>query len=158
MLERTGCMWAWAADHPRSWLVITTNIGWKKDGVAVMGAGVAATAAELYPALPIWYGLRCQRYKADTAVCPYYLGNLIMFPTKPFNAAQPWLSWQSKASLGLIERSTIQLQKLGQILGQAAPEIVLPLVGCANGKLERQPVLTILRRYLDDRFILIEQL
>lgn len=141
-------------------MVITTNIGWKKDGANPMGAGIAKQAAELFDELPAWYGARCKKYGADTAVCMYEPANFILFPTKPLNERTPWLSWQSKSDLALIRRSAIQLQKLSEIMVERKMlfgEIAIPLVGCENGGLERRDVVPILKQYLDDRFVLIER-
>jgi hypothetical protein len=143
----------------KRWAVIPTNIGWKRDGSNPMGAGVALAASELYPDLATWYGDHCQKYGANTAVCPYYEGNLILFPTKPLNVRQPWMSWQSPSDIDLIARGVKQLQKLGEILREKKlvfGEIALPLVGCGAGGLERAEVVPILKDGLDDRFVLLE--
>ena len=157
MIERVGDLWNYHSEG--KWVVVTTNIGWKKNGSNPMGAGLARTAAEKYPELPGWYGHRCKKYGEDTAVCYFESGRLILFPTKPLNEEQPWLSWQQDADLALIKRSTIQLQKLGEILqdkGTVFGNIGVPLVGCLNGNLGPRQFLPILRHYLDDRFILLE--
>lgn len=157
MIQRHGSIWVWQAE--KRWVVIPTNIGWKKDGSNPMGAGVAAQAASMYDDLKSWYGARCKKYGADTAVCPYYPGNLIMFPTKSLNVAQPWSSWQMKSDIELIRRGAIQLEALGQILTDKKVcfgEIGLPLVGCGAGGLDRSDVVAVLDKYLSDRFVLLE--
>ncbi len=156
MIERRGNITTWMAE--KRWAVIPTNIGWKRDGSNPMGAGVALAAADMYPDLAAWYGGRCQKYGTKTAVCPYHPGNLILFPTKPLNIRQPWMSWQSPSDIDLIVRGVTQLQKLGEILketGRSFGEIALPLVGCGAGGLERAMVVPILKK-LDDRFVLLE--
>lgn len=156
VLERTGNIWDWHSEG--RWTVITTNIGWRKDGACPMGAGVAKKAAELYPELPEWYGNRCKRYGAQTAVAPYDPGHLILFPTKPLNEVQPWLSWQNDADLALIERSAKQLVALVTILEKLKKLfglVGLPMVGCGNGNLKPRDVLWTIRPLLDDRFILL---
>lgn len=158
MLERVGSLWNFH-DEGRP-IVITTNIGWKKDGSNPMGAGVAKIAAERYPELPGWYGRRCKQYGADTAVCYYELGNFFLFPTKPLDEDQPWMSWKGDSDLDLIRRSTIQLAKLVEILrdkGRFMPSIGMPMVGCGNGNLTPRDVLPILRPNLDDSFTLFEK-
>lgn len=157
MVERIGNIWDWQAE--KRWIVIPTNIGWKKDGCNPMGVGVAAKAADMYPDLPLWYGLRCKRYGADTAVAPYYAGNLILFPTKALNEREPWASWRDNSDIVLLTRSTIQLQMLGKILfdrKKCFGEIALPLVGCGAGGLSREDIVPILRAHLDNRFVLLE--
>jgi len=154
MIEKIGNIWD---SHEHGWwIVITTNIGWRKSGDAVMGAGIAKAAAEKCPKLPGWYGDRCEKYGADTAVAIYKPGRFILFPTKPLNESQPWMSWKNDADLGLIMRSTIQLAKLIDIVNLGT-QVGLPLVGCENGNLRAKQVLPILRSYLDDRFVLFER-
>jgi hypothetical protein len=158
MKEQNGDIWTWYKE--KRWIVITTNIGYNKVGDAIMGAGIAKKAAELHDDLAGWYGARCRKYQADTAVCLYEPGNLILFPTKPFNRSTPWLSWQSKSCPELIARSARQLAVVADIMEKRKllfGEIALPLVGCENGKLERHEVVPILREYLDDRFVLVER-
>lgn len=156
MVERMGSITTWMSE--KRWAVIPTNIGWKRDGSNPMGTGVALAAADMYPELPAWYGARCQKYQKDTAVCPYYMGHLILFPTKPFNFREPWMSWKSPSDLDLIVRGVAQLHKLVEVLTErkmVLGEVALPLVGCGAGGLDRAEVLPILRR-LDDRFVLLE--
>ncbi len=154
MLTRVGNIWDFHDE--KRWIVITTNIGWKKDGTNPMGAGIALSASDKYPELPCWYGKRCKKYGADTAVAVYKPGRLILFPTKPLNLSQPWMSWKSDADIDLIRRSTIQLAKLAEVIN-IGTKIGLPLVGCENGNLRAKQVLPILRQYLDDRFVLFER-
>lgn len=158
MLRKTGDIWSYHAEG--CWIVITTNIGWRNDGRNPMGAGIAAQAATFFPDLPLWYGHRCLKYGKDTAVCPYPDAKFILFPTKPLNIENPWLSWQADSDLVLIERSAIQLQKLGEILrnvNENIGPIALPMVGCQNGRLLPEVVRPILARRLDDSFILVER-
>jgi hypothetical protein len=159
MRERVGSLWTLHSDGRP--VVVETNIGWKKDGSNPMGAGMAKVAAEKYPELPGWYGRRCRRYGAETAVCYYETGNLFLFPTKPLNKDQPWMSWKNDASTELIRCSAIQLSVLVDILvskkGMFMPTIGMPLIGCGNSNLDAQDVLPILRPKLDDRFVLFEK-
>lgn len=157
MIECRGDIVAWMAK--RRWAVVPTNIGWKKDGRNPMGVGVAAAASNMYKELAMWYGMRCRKYGENTAVCPYYPGNLILFPTKPLDVCHPHASWRNKATIDLVARSAIQLQKLGEILvkkGFLNSEVAIPLVGCGAGGLPKSAVVSILQLYLDDRFVLVE--
>lgn len=158
MRQELGNLWRHHDDG--CWVVVTTNIGWKKDGSNPMGAGVAKEAAKRFPDLPEVYGARCKRYKETTAVWPFSPGKLILFPTKPFDAKQPWLSWQNDSDYGLVERSTKQLAKLVKVLrddhGIHIPKVALPMVGCGNGNLKKKRVIQILLRHLDDTFVLVE--
>jgi hypothetical protein len=153
MREVAGDIWEF--HQQGNWIVITTNIGWKKNGENPMGAGIAKAAAAMYPELPAYYGRRCKQYGTDTAVCEYKPGNLILFPTKPLDEISPWASWRSGSSLDLISRSAKQLAYLNMI--GPSRVIGLPLVGCQNGGLQRGDVIGILRENLDDNFILFER-
>lgn len=155
MRELSGDIWDFH-DEGR-WVVITTNIGWKKDGSNPMGAGLAKRASSIYEDLPHWYGRRCKKYLSNTSVCLYRPGKLIMFPTKALDEDKPWMSWKQDSSIDLIRRSTKQLPVLVdrcKLFG----DIGVPLVGCQNGNLPRRSVLPILHKYLDDRFVLIDRL
>jgi hypothetical protein len=149
MITRTGNIWDHHAEG--GWIVIATNIGWCKSGDAVMGAGIAKAAADKYPDLPAWYGQKCRKYQADTAVLPYKPGKLFLFPTKPL-ADQPWMSWKQDASLDLIRQSTTQLALWLEILqrdGKFIKPVGVPLVGCQNGNLKPKQVVPILQKYLN---------
>jgi hypothetical protein len=143
-----GDIWSTKYDWP-VYRVIPTNIGWKMDGSNVMGRGVAAQAAKLYPELAKWYGERCQRHWGDVGLRVWK--NLVLFPVKPLNEEQPQLSWRQPADLDLVDESIVELKWF-----LTEQEIVLPMVGCGNGELDPMSVLPILKRYLsDDRFTLV---
>ncbi len=152
-----GDIWSYAKD---SCIVIPTNAGYRMDGTNVMGRGVAQQAAEKYPELPLWYGGRCRVYGND-ACFPYpeMKPKLILFPTKPLNKKEPWLSWKQKSSITLIEKSTELLVAISEReldTANGKPRIVLPAVGCGNGGLELGEVVPILKKHLvSDRFILV---
>lgn len=147
--SRRGDIWKLVASHL---LVIPTNIGWKpRDGRNVMGKGLALQAAGKHPYFPLWYGLECMKKRAETPVLLYPHAPLIAFPVKPLNEATPWLSWKSKADLGLIERSAKQLAEM-----KTDHPVAVSMVGCGAGGLEMADVRPILDKYLSDpRFTLI---
>lgn len=155
MREQYGNIWTFHQEG--RWIVITTNIGFKKDGTNPMGAGVAKQAAERFEDLPAWYGDKCRRFGANTAVTIYKPGKLILFPTKPLGKNMPWMSWKQDSSLDLIRRSTKQLAYIIENKKEIFGDIGIPLVGCQNGNLRRKMVMPILRRFLNDRFVLIER-
>jgi hypothetical protein len=158
MITRQGNIWDHHAEG--GWIVITTNIGWKNDGTNPMGAGIAKTAADKYPELPLWYGKKCRKFEADTAVLPYKPGRLFLFPTKPL-AEQPWMSWKQDSSLELIRQSTQQLVLWLEILQKDGLKFIkpigVPMVGCQNGNLKPKQVVPILEKYLTDKFVLFER-
>jgi hypothetical protein len=141
----------------KGYIVIPTNLGWRKDGSNVMGRGLAAQAASLYPGLAERYGEMCRQYgeRLSCVVVSGYDTPLILFPVKPLNKEAPWLSWRSMANLTLIEQNTKCLVDLEKDLKDDLP-ILVPAVGCGNGGLALRDVLPILERYLvSDRFVLV---
>lgn len=158
MIEKIGSIWT--HHNEGGWIVIPTNVGWKKDGTNPMGAGLAKIASDQFPGLAEWYGQKCQNFREKTAVLPYKKGKLFLFPTKKL-ATQPWMSWQQDSCPDLIKISAEQLVLWLDIFKTKGTPIIkkvgVPLVGCDNGNLHRKQVLPILRKYLDDRFVLIER-
>ncbi len=159
MIEQTGDLWDFY--YEVRWIVITTNIGWKKNGSNPMGAGIARRAAGMFPELPEWYGARCQKYGANTAVANYDPARFFLFPTKPLNEEKPWMSWQSMADLELIKRSAKQLAALVDILSKRNShyftKIGVPVVGCENGGLRSSDVIPVLHEHLDNKFVLFHR-
>lgn len=145
MLETTGNIWMfWNQGHN---IVIPTNLGWKRNGSNVMGAGLAKQAMEKFTGLPACYGAVCRQL----AVGPvngyhriYYLPNehLILAASKPLNVEQPWLSWQGKASYEVVYESLGELRDLAA----KGTEFVLPVLGTGNGGLDYPTVVEMIRR------------
>lgn len=141
MLTRiTGNLWDY---HPDNWVVIPTNAGWRKNGDAVMGRGVAKQAAERVPQLPSLYGKTCREFKGYPFVASYPLYKMIMFPTKPLLSLIPELSWQQPASLELIEHL------LPSLLFLQTKDTYLPALGCGAGELTIAEVYPLLEKYLE---------
>jgi hypothetical protein len=141
----------------KGYIVIPTNLGWRKDGANVMGRGLAAQAASLYPGLAERYGEMCRQYgeRLSCVVVSGYDTPLILFPTKPLNKEAPWLSWQAMADLSLIEKNAKCLAELEGDLKDDLP-ILVPALGCGNGGLDLREVRPILERHLtSDRFVLV---
>ena len=138
-----------------SWIVIPTNIGWKKDGSNVMGRGLAKQAAIRFPKFPYWYGAVCRKY-AENSIWPldfypilkiegsiindkYTFLGLIPFPVKKLNRTQPHYSWSNPADLETIAISVkVFMQKHQKYVGKAA--VYFPLIGCGNGGLDWKDV------------------
>lgn len=129
------------------WVVVPTNIGWKRDHSNPMGVGVAGLFSRHYPDLASWYGERCRRFRAATAVQLYRPARLLLVPTKPLDPKSPWASWRQPACLSLLERSLRQLAYLGANLPLGI--IYLPLLGCGAGGLTETTVLPLLSKYLE---------
>lgn len=144
----------WRISKAEDDIVIPTNIGWRTNGKNVMGRGLAKDASLYYPHLPEWYGGKCYEHGSDTPVLRY--GPLLLFPVKPLNTSQPYLSWQQPASLDLIARSLFQL---AEIPPRDTGLVFVPLVGCGNGQLDPADVAPMIEAALghDDRFILVDK-
>ena len=46
----------WNVEPKDAWIVVPTNVGWKRDGSNVMGAGLAKQARLKFKQLPYDYG------------------------------------------------------------------------------------------------------
>jgi len=139
----------WKTAHENSgWIVVPTNMLCRKDGKAVMGAGVAKDAAELYPDLPVNLG---EYLRSGAKPLLYIEHPIICLPTK--------VDWRDPSDLDLIENGCFELANFARVLhslNNYSP-IYLPRLGCGLGGLnwERQvrPVLDVI---LDDRFVLVQ--
>lgn len=134
------------------WIGIPVNIGWTKDGINVMGAGLAQQAKELFPKFPSWFGERCKRLKKEVGVCLYDPGRLLALPSKPLNEQKPWLSWKNGSDLDLIAET---LQDLKRVADEERFKIAIPWIGCGNGGLERSQVKPLILHYLDQRITVV---
>ena len=138
-------------------VAISTNIGWTRAGLNVMGRGVAAQAAARFPKLSRRYGEYCRERGVSARVIAYCPTRgdtpLFLFPVKLLNTESPNLSWRHPADLDLIAKSATELLQYEPLFRT----IALPLVGCGNGGLRRQDVLAVLRNVLEsDVFVLVE--
>lgn len=136
-------------------LVIPTSIGWRTNGKAVMGRGLARDATRYYPSLPAWYGECCSAYGTDTPVLRY--GPLLLFPVKPLDEFQPYYSWKQPPSMDLVARS---LEQLSQMVLRPSGFVFIPLVGCWGSEaLDREDIRSLIEAVLgdNDRFILFEK-
>ncbi len=134
--------------HPDDWIVIPTNAGWRWNGQAVMGAGLALDAHRVNPGLANWYGRQLMESRNPFGcVSLWEPTKLVLFPTKPLNPSAPHLSWQEAATLDCIRSSVDQLKSLldgGRITGR----VLVPPVGCGLGGLSIDQVRPILEPLL----------
>lgn len=133
-------------DARKYYIVITTNIGWKKDGSNIMGAGLAKQAASKYPFLPEKYGMICKDRKQDTPVIVFHDIKLVMLPTKALNAGQPWLSWKNNSSIELIERGLLQIKDI--LKDDKIKKLGMSCPGAANGNIPIKRSLNLVKRIL----------
>ena len=129
-------------------IIIPTNCQVRKDGTAVMGAGLAKQAADRYPTLSQQYGMCLHSFKTK----PILLSpldiygrtrkNLLLFPTK--------IHWKDLSSLDLIlENAYYFIDNFPDHINN----IALPKLGCGLGGLDWETqVRPMLENILDDRF------
>lgn len=140
---------------------IPTNGIVKANNYAVMGAGLALAFANKFPKLPERLGGYLSKYKDNK---PYILGavkdNNFFIPKKEeLNDSCLIISFPTKnhykndSDLFLIENSCINLVNYANNLN--LKNIYLPKPGIGLGKLNYTDVEPILKKYLDDRFSII---
>lgn len=152
MIEEKGSIWKLA--HPvKDAVCVPVNVGWTKDGRNVMGRGIAQQAAYRHPEVPIWYGDVCMKGKGHPPVVAqrfkspkYQARTLIFVPTKALNVEKPFLSWQGKSEVWIIERSLMELNELAP--PNPNGKIYVPLVGTGFGGLKRSEVRPIMDKLL----------
>ena len=146
MKEVFGDFW----DYPADVKCITTNGSIRRDGLAVMGRGIAYQATYRVPGIAYdvaafirRVGLEVGRVREVEKVIYY------AFPVK--------FEWHQQADLGLIRRSCEQLQYFAIAL--PAEKFLLPRPGCGNGQRHWvDEVEPICRAVLPDNVLVIERL
>ncbi|MBI2353969.1 MAG: ADP-ribose-binding protein [Deltaproteobacteria bacterium] len=139
MHETTGDIWDY---RDKAIIAITTNGQVTKGGMAVMGRGVAAQSARLFPHIPATLGLLLAG-KGNHCHC---LGDgIVSFPVEHSPYELP--------DLRLIEQSARELAALADERGWSM--IVVPRPGCGGGGLSWMDVRPILERHFDGRFTVI---
>lgn len=129
MRYATGNLWT----YPAGYRVVTTNGIIKMNGEAVMGAGVAKQAAELYPKLPKALGDHIREH--GNVVGVFHQFKVITFPTKDH--------WRAPSILSLIDQSCRAMLRF-----KAWDEvIVMPPPGTGKGGLTWEQVQPILEDY-----------
>lgn len=151
MRHETGDIWALARAGDA--VVVPVNVGWRGDGLAVLGRGLALQAVRRFRWLRRWWGEICQRCGSGTGVVAVCCEDgkwaglwLVCFPVKPLNVAQPYLSWRAGADIGLIERGLVALARWGT--SGTVARILVPSLGCGNGGLSEAAVVPLMERHL----------
>lgn len=143
MTEIKGNIW----DYHRvgGYVVVPTNGFVKKNGMAVMGRGLAQQCARKFPQMPASLGTCLQIWGNQVIEYPDPM-RIFTFPVKH--------NWWEKADMGLIARSCNEIM---HILEQRKLNVYIPRVGCGNGQLPWEVVKPILFQLLDDRFMVVDQ-
>lgn len=148
MLERTCDLWDMSITADAR--CITTNGSVRKDGLLVMGRGVAAQAALKVPFLQEFLGWNVANLGSRCYPC--YSSDLgcwiVSFPVKH--------QWFEKADLELIKVSCQQLMDLCTWFSWRT--VLLPRPGCGNGGLHWDAVERVISPLLDSRIIVISKL
>ena len=134
----------WSPDFDGFWRCITTNVGWRKNGENVMGAGLAKQAKDRYPNLPMAYGKHCREFMEPHY--PYFFeeGKILCLPSKTLNERDPHLSWQENSDFGLIKSSYLMLKWWSD---EETDKYVAPLLGTRNGGLDKNLILELVKNY-----------
>ena len=117
----------WELHEDGFWVLVPTNMRRKKDGSAVMGAGLAKDAALRYPGLAAPYG------RALGAGCPmmaFPSWRLLLGPTKD--------DWRLPAKMGLVEQLLDRVAEWCRTHPGEAVVVAAP--GCGRGGLGYGPV------------------
>lgn len=141
MIERNGDLWQ--AYESGEWIIVPTNGMTRRNGEAVMGAGVALAAAKRIPRLPRLLGAQLRASGNHAYAWPAY--RFITAPSKhyPFEPA----------SLTLIERTA---QETAHWVAHYQVATIFSIqVGCGVGAQRWAVVAPILHRLWDTRFVVL---
>lgn len=139
-------------------ITITTNGMVKKNGEAVMGAGIAKQAARFFPEMPALLG---EHILTNGNVVGWFPEQrLLTFPVKHH--------WAEDADLELIGKSAwdfrfTAIEVLNMEVGElcALIRIPLPKPGCGNGKLTWQQVKPVLQDNwvgVHEKFVIVDKM
>ena len=134
--------------HENEAACVTTNGILRRDGLAVMGAGIAKIAAMRYPESQRVLAQNLKTQGNHAAFLGTYENqnsrfHLFSFPTKEH--------WRDPSSILLIQRSAEELVRLCE--KHHIQKCYLPRPGCTNGKLHWEDVKRVL--LMDDRFVIV---
>lgn len=128
----------WDFDSNIYYRVITTNGIIKKDRTAVMGKGIALQANQKYSLLSLELANHINNHGNVVGIFPKY--KIITFPTKNH--------WKDDSTYQLIEKSCEELYFI--CTENNINKIVMPKVGCSNGRLEWNKVRKIIYEKLSN--------
>ena len=153
-----GDIWHLSTKHDA--IVVTANVGWKKSGLGVLGAGLARDAARRFPWLAKAWGAFCQAEREDAVPASWRVDSkwcryLVMFPTKALDPEAPWASWRADSSWNFIEGQLKYLVALAYMFEDYAvkheeptPRVLVPSLGCGHGGLHEEVVVPAMARHL----------
>lgn len=121
-------------------IVVPTNGHVNSDGQAVMGMGIAYQCNKLIKGMSVALGKLIKRHGHHVFL--FDRQKVITFPTKHH--------WKEKANLELIKDSCLKLKSLMEMKPEI--KVVMPKVGCGNGKLDWDHVAPIIQEILGEKF------
>ena len=134
-------------------ICVTTNGFVKKNGRAVMGAGVALQARKIFKGLDLDLG---RLIKKNGNIVQIIRSETIYNKRLPVVSFPVKHNWWEKADLELIRKSLEQLQVLTDF--NQWSKVILPRPGCMNGKLSwLREVKPLLESVIDDRIYIIDR-
>ena len=127
-------------------ICITTNGTLRHDGCAVMGRGCALEAVKRWPLISTILGDHIALSGNGVYSLIVDKSTMVLsFPVKH--------NWWEKADINLIKRSARDLMAIAD--AEQWEKIVIPRMGCGNGKLNWKDVKKEVAPLLDDRFYII---
>lgn len=166
MLEQKIDMWRAQGDVH----CVTTNGFIKNDGRAVMGAGNAKQAVQIYSGIDITLGHEIKK-NGNVVNKIWDVPLIYAFPVKPeyvisnganvlgrlsneSNKGKRLPGWMAKSDISLILKSARHLVMIADAEGWK--RVIVPRPGCGNGELDWETqVRGPLRRIFDDRFLVV---
>ena len=138
MKEVTGNIWYYKSDY----ICLTTNGSHNRQGLAVMGRGVALQAKQRVPGIDKKLGLIL-----------YELGNHVCFIDNKYLAYPVKYHWYEKADINLILRSANELAMIAGLHKEST--FVLAAPGTSNGHLSYEEVRKVIIKALPNNVHLI---
>ena len=146
MKEVNGNIWSYWQDGYV--VVIPTNLQVRRNGTAVMGAGLALQAAENFPGLDFEYGIHLLSIDNNDNGSLYIShAALFLLPTKNH--------WKDGSDISLIENGLRVLVKWYNNQ-ETKPSVALPRLGCGLGGLKWEEVKPLCAKWLtSDNFVVV---
>lgn len=149
---------------------VTTNGFVKRNGEAVMGAGIAKQMKDMFPDLPKLLGNSIKKLGNQVSLLCMVDGiHVVSFPTKGIEGIADGTNTVSHASYMIgayvpgfhlkstIERIEQSCKELTELANFYSYETVLiTRAGCGNGGLDWNDVKPVMTKLLDDRFIVVD--